>query len=85
MIFMLYGDNIKRKVKKHYGSNFRSFSVVMLSNLDPRAIKFVESQAKKKDDKWDSIFEDTGNDSITPTAKKKKRIRRKRIFRGKKF
>ena len=34
----------KTKAEQHYRSNLKSFSLVMLSKLDPSAIKFVESR-----------------------------------------
>ena len=74
-------DNIWRlykcKAEEHYGSNLRSFSVVMISKLDPRAIKFVQSQVKKNEDKWDSIFQNQHEETGKPAPKKKKRIGRR--------
>jgi hypothetical protein len=46
----------KTKAEAHYGThNLKSFSAVMLSKFDPKAIKFIKAQGKK--DQWNDIFE----------------------------
>ena len=49
-------DNVWRKYNKkfqaHHGNLMTILSVVMLSKLDPRLIRFLKSSHKNPEDKW---------------------------------